>query len=170
MRDVRIGFFFNHDQVHQIAHSLPIALALMRMPGTTVVVATTNDRLSAEVRRLSRRAGILIPLIQLGLKRASTRFVARKLEGVVPAAKLCVYRDNLDFFRSLDALVVAEKTSLLLKTRYGLEHLKIIHTRHGAGDRAIGFNKASAAASIMCWCPAKIRDRLIRDAGVSRTG
>jgi hypothetical protein len=167
MRDVRIGFFFNHDQVHQIAHSLPIALALMRMPGTTVVVATTNDRLSAEVRRLSRRAGILIPLIQLGLKRASTRFVARKLEGVVPAAKLCVYRDNLDFFRTLDALVVAEKTSLMLKTRYGLEHLRIIHTRHGAGDRAIGFNKISQQFDHTLVSGQKIRDRLIRDAGVS---
>jgi hypothetical protein len=153
--------------VHQIAHSLPIALSLMRMPGTTVVVATTNDRLSAEVRRLSRRAGVIIPLIQLGLKRASTRFVARRLEGLVPAAKLCVYRDNLDFFRTLDALVVAEKTSLMLKTRYGLEHLRIIHTRHGAGDRAIGFNKISQQFDHTLVSGAKIRDRLIRDAGVS---
>jgi hypothetical protein len=27
---MRIGFLFNHDQVHQVAHSLPIALALAR--------------------------------------------------------------------------------------------------------------------------------------------
>ncbi len=167
MRYVRIGFFFNHDHVHQVAHSLPIALALMRTPGTTVVVATTNDRLSAEVRRLSRKAGLIVPLIQLGLRRASSRFAARRLEGLVPAAKLCIYRDNLDFFRTLDALVVAEKTSLMLKTRYGLEHLKIIHTRHGAGDRAIGFNKISQQFDHTLVSGPKIRERLIRDAGVS---
>jgi hypothetical protein len=167
MRNVRIGFFFNHDHVHQVAHSLPIALALMRAQGTTVVIATTNDRLSAEVRRLSRQAGVIVPLIQLGLKRASSRFAARRLDRVLPAAKLCIYRDNLDFFRTLDALVVAEKTSLLLKTRYGLEHLKIIHTRHGAGDRAIGFNSVSQQFDHTLVSGAKIRERLINDAGVA---
>ncbi len=167
MRNVRIGFFFNHDHVHQVAHSLPIALALMRAQGTTVVIATTNDRLSAEVRRLSRQAGLIVPLVQLGLKRASSRFAARRLDRVLPAAKLCIYRDNLDFFRTLDALVVAEKTSLLLKTRYGLEHLKIIHTRHGAGDRAIGFNSVSQQFDHTLVSGPKIRERLINDAGVA---
>jgi hypothetical protein len=167
MRDVRIGFFFNHDQVHQIAHSLPIALSLMQMPGTTVVIATTNDRLSDEVRRLARRAGLIVPVIQLGLRRASSRFCAKRLEGLVPAAKLCIYRDNLDFFRTLDALVVTEKTSLLLKSRYGLEHLKIIHTRHGAGDRAIGFSKVSQQFDHTLVSGQKIRERLVREAGVS---
>ena len=165
--DVRIGFFFNHDQVHQVAHSLPIALALVRdAPGVEVVVATTNARLSGEVRRLARRAGVILPIVELGLRRASSRFVARRLEGVVPAAKVCIYRDNLDFFRGLDALVVAEKTSLLLKTHYGLTSLKIIHTRHGAGDRAIGFNKASTAFDHTLVSGPKIRERLIA-AGVA---
>ena len=63
---------------------------------------------------------------------------------MVSARKLLIYRDNLEFFRSFDLLVVTEKTSLLLKSRYHLEQLKMVHTRHGAGDRAIGFNKASA--------------------------
>lgn len=164
---MRIGFFFNHDHVHQVAHSLPIALALMRAPDTTVVIATTNDRLSAEVRRLSRRAGVIVPLIQLGLRRMSSRIAARRLEGLLPVAKLCIYRDNLDFFRTLDALVVTEKTSLLLKTRYGLDHLKIIHTRHGAGDRAIGFNPISQRFDHSLVSGAKIRERLIADAGVA---
>ena len=53
----------------------------------------------------------------------------------IPSAKLLLYRDNLDFFRSLDVLVVPEKTSLALKDQFGLDRLKIVHTRHGAGDR-----------------------------------
>lgn len=50
---MRIGFLFNHDQVHQVAHSLPIALALARLEtGAEIILATTNARLQAEVIRL----------------------------------------------------------------------------------------------------------------------
>ena len=165
---MRIGFLFNHDQVHQVAHSLPIALALARAGvDAEIVVATTNPRLSAEVIRLG--GGLIgdgVRLVQLGLKSAHSQVLAGALEGVLPAAKLLVYGDNLDFFRSLDLLVVAEKTSLILKTRYGLDNLAIVHTRHGAGDRAIGFDKASAGFDHVLVSGPKIRDRLIQEAKV----
>lgn len=165
---MRIGFLFNHDQVHQVAHSLPIALALARAgTGAEIVVATTNPRLSREVARLGEgMVGATIPLVELGLARRTSRAAKTVLEAVVPAAKLLVYRDNLDFFRGLDILVVAEKTSLALKSRYGLKHLKIVHTRHGAGDRAIGFDPASGAFDHVLVSGRKIRDRLIAEAGV----
>lgn len=165
---MRLCFLFNHDQIHQVAHSLPIALALTKSgwPGE-IIVATTNSRLADEVRRLGGAAiGREIDHVALGLTSRSQR-LDRALGAVLPAAKLLVYSDNLAFFQSLDVLVVAEKTSLLLKTRYGLNQLKIIHTRHGAGDRAIGFDKASAGFDhILCAGPL-LRDRLIRDAGVA---
>ena len=166
---MRVGFLFNHDQVHQVAHSLPIALALAKAGlGFEIVVATTNKRLSAEVIRLAGGAiGKDISLIELGLNSLSGRMMAKGLEAFVPAKKLLVYRDNLDFFRSLDALVVAEKTSLILKTRYGLDKLKIIHTRHGAGDRAIGFNKASAGFDHVLASGRKIKDRLVSEVGLN---
>jgi CDP-glycerol glycerophosphotransferase (TagB/SpsB family) len=41
-----------------------------------------------------------------------------------------------------------------------------VHTRHGAGDRAIGFDKASAGFDHVLCSGQKIRERLIRDAGV----
>ena len=164
---MKIGFLFNHDQVHQVAHALPTALAIAAgYPGADIVVATTSDRLTEEVQRLSARLGATVPVTQLGLGRPLTRALAATLEWGVPVTKIGIYRDNLDFFRSLDALVVAEKTSLLLKTRYGLRNLKIIHTRHGAGDRAIGFNKASAKFDHVLVSGAKVRQRLISDAGV----
>ncbi|MET0376672.1 MAG: hypothetical protein ABW128_20765 [Rhizorhabdus sp.] len=166
---MKIGFLFNHDQVHQVAHSLPIALALADADtGAQIVLAVTSDRLRAEVVRhagaaISRGA---LTLVQLGLRRRASRAIARLGEGIAPATKLLIYRDNIDFFAGLDVLVVAEKTSLLLRTRYGLNRLKIIHTRHGAGDRAIGFDPASAGFDHVLVSGTKIRNRLVADAGV----
>lgn len=165
---MRIGFLFNHDHVHQVAHSLPIALALARSGvDAEIVVATTSLRLSAEVIRLG--GGLIgheIALVQLGLTSKGSRLLAGTLEAVLPATKLLIYRDNLEFFRSLDILVVAEKTSLILKSHYGLDDLAIVHTRHGAGDRAIGFDRASAGFDHVLVSGRKIRDRLVADAHV----
>jgi CDP-glycerol glycerophosphotransferase (TagB/SpsB family) len=44
--------------------------------------------------------------------------------------------------------------------------VKLIHTRHGAGDRAIGFNPESAGFDLVLVSGPKIRDRLIADAGL----
>lgn len=164
---MRIGFLFNHDQIHQVAHSLPIAIALAKggFDGE-IIVATANERLAAEVERLAGDwLGSRIRHVRLTLSPRSAR-IATVLGGLVPAGKLMLYRDNLDFFRSLDLLIVAEKTSLLLKTRYGLDNLFMVHTRHGAGDRAIGFDRASAGFDHVLCSGEKIRRRLIAEAGV----
>lgn len=67
---MRICFLFNHDQPHQIAHSLSVALALAAMDsGAKIIVATPNMLLAKEVLRL---CGDAIPpgisFIQLGLR------------------------------------------------------------------------------------------------------
>jgi hypothetical protein len=164
---MRIAFLFNHDQIHQVAHSLPIALALARSTFQgEIIVATTSPRLAQEVRHLGGALiGSRITHIELGVS-ATSRLLVKALGRLVPAHKVLVYRDNLDFFRGLDVLVVAEKTSLILKKVHGLHDLRIVHTRHGAGDRAIGFDKASAEFDhILCSGP-KIRERLISETGV----
>lgn len=164
---MRIGFLFNHDQIHQVAHSLPIAIAMAEggFRGE-LIVATTNAALANEVRRLGgAHIGVTIQHVEL-VPSALSRGMDAVLGKVVPAAKLLIYRDNLDFFRSLDVLVVAEKTSLILRKRYGLSGLSIVHTRHGAGDRAIGFDKASAGFDHVLCSGTKIRDRLITEAGL----
>jgi len=164
---MKIGFLFNHDQIHQVAHALPIALAMRRYaPEAEILVLTSNSRLTAEVERIMAEQGTRVPIEEIGLRRPLTRFAARHLEALFPATKLALYGDNLELFRSFDALVVAEKTSLLLKTRYGLDHLRIIHTRHGAGDRAIGFDRASAGFDQVLVSGPKVRERLIGEAGV----
>lgn len=167
---MRIGFLFNHDQIHQVAHSLPIAVALAETdPSLDIVIATTNDVLQTEVLRLISLHGARcrLQLVRLKQKNLLLRGAVRALDRIVPAAKIAVYRDNLDFFGSLDALVVAEKTSAILKTHYGLNDLQLIHTRHGAGDRAVGFDKASAAFDLVLVSGPKIRDRLIAQTGLA---
>ena len=167
-RRAKFGFLFNHDQIHQIAHSLPIAVELARLvPSVDVVLTTTNERLREEVLHLAGcHLGGNLQFAHLEVNRPSTKLLCKATGRVIPSTKLLIYRDNLDFFRSLDVLVVAEKTSVLLKTRYGLDRLKIIHTRHGAGDRAIGFNRISAAFDHVLVAGAKIQDRLVFSAGV----
>jgi hypothetical protein len=163
---MRIGFLFNHDQIHQVAHSLPIALALDRANvGAEVIVATTNAQLAAEVRRLTP-GGARLKHVELRVRSFGSKVLCRTLRRIVPAAKLLIYRDNLDFFRSLDALVVTERTSLILKTRYRLDALKMILSDHGAGDRAIGFGKATALFDHILAAGPKIHDRLIHEAKV----
>jgi hypothetical protein len=164
----RICFLFNHDQTHQLAHSLPIALALAARGEHRIVLAFAKPAIRAEIERQADPALLArMELVQLGLKRGGSQALAGMLERLVPATKLLIYRDNLDFFRSFDAVVVSEKTTLLLKTRYGLDNVKLIHTRHGAGDRAIGFNRTSAGFDLVLVSGPKIRDRLIADAGLA---
>ncbi|HEY0314918.1 MAG TPA: hypothetical protein VGC28_01480 [Sphingomonas sp.] len=168
---MRIGFLFNHDQVHQVAHILPVALALSRAGiDSEIVLAVTTQALADEVRRLGggelAKGGIELKTLNIGHR--LRKLAVKATCGLAPTAKLLVYGDNLDFFRSLDILVVAEKTSLMLKTRYKLDRLRIIHTRHGAGDRAIGFNRKSAGFDLILASGEKIKERLVRDANVAK--
>lgn len=166
---MRIGFLFNHDQVHQVAHSLPIALAMgKRRVGAEIILCSTNERITQELRTLGGEAiDRDLKLVELRLVDPFSRVADAIAGSFIPSAKLLIYRDNLEFFKSLDVLVVPEKTSLVLKDHFHLDDLKIIHTRHGAGDRSIGFNESSARFDHILAAGPKIRDRLISDAGVA---
>jgi len=163
----RICFLFNHDQTHQLAHSLPIALALAARGEHRITLAFAREAIRREIERQADPALLAkVELVHLTLRSGTSQALAGALERLVPATKLLIYRDNLAFFASFDAVVVSEKTTLLLKTRYGLDKVKLIHTRHGAGDRAIGFNPESAKFDLVLVSGPKIRDRLIADAGL----
>ncbi len=85
---MRIGFLFNHDQIHQVAHSLPIALALARGGFAGQIVAiTTTPRLSEEVRRLGEPlVGTQIEHVELRLKPDTSR-LARMVDSFMPAGR-----------------------------------------------------------------------------------
>jgi hypothetical protein len=112
-----------------------------------------------EVRRQVREAGARLSVTRLRESGLAGRLITAMTGGAIPATRVSILGRNRDLFTGLDALVVPEKTSLILKTRYGMD-LPLIHTRHGAGDRAIGFDKASGRFDLVLLSGRKVRDRL----------
>ncbi|MBX9729261.1 MAG: hypothetical protein K2X31_10160 [Sphingopyxis sp.] len=157
----KIGFLFNHAAGHQAAHSLPIAAALSSSADVRIFVSGGAGE--AEIRRLWEQAGYSGQDPRITTLRPASRgadWLSRLTGGAVPTDRVSILARNRELFNELDALVVPEKTSTLLKTRLGLDHLPLIHTRHGAGDRAIGFDKASARFDLVLMSGEKVRDRL----------
>lgn len=164
MTRLRVGFLFNHAAGHQVAHSLPIALSLARSgEAVDVTLFVSGGAAEAEVRRLWAMAGHAPEdhrIVVLHPAHAAARWLAQLSGGAIPADRVSILARNRDRFVELDALIVPEKTSTMLKTRFGLKGVALVHTRHGAGDRAIGFDKASARFDLVLMSGAKIRDRL----------
>ncbi|HEU4427613.1 MAG TPA: hypothetical protein VFT98_02570 [Myxococcota bacterium] len=162
-----VGFLFNHDHVHQIAHSAPIAFELSRLaPDLSVTLLASTE----EQHRVLEAMRALF-----SGERCSLRTLAPEgaLAGLVPPGdflglrRVLVLRSNAELLRGFDALVVPEKTSLLLRNRAGAGP-KLIHTRHGAGDRAIGFDAKSAAFDLVLLAGEKIRRRLAAEGALAR--
>jgi len=158
---MHIGFLFNHHGGHQVAHALPVALALLRRGTNAKVSVLVSEDCEGEVRRIATAApGPLPEIVRLRPPSRLARAANRASGRAIPTDIVSTLHRNLDRFRALDALVVPEKTSLMLKSVFGLRSLKLVHTRHGAGDRAIGFDKASGKFDLVLLSGEKIRDRL----------
>ena len=159
---LRCGFLFNHDQLHQIAHSAPIAFEFMRRSdgalGVDLLASTPAqyDRL----REMLEEAGLPHDRLVLMRRPLWMRAAGRLLDPVLPFSRLISLLINGDLFRRLDLLVAPEKTSLVLRKLRGMEGCKFVHTRHGAGDREVGFNKQSSEFDLVLMSGPKIRDRL----------
>lgn len=158
---MHIGFLFNHHGGHQVAHALPIASALARHGGNARVSVFVSEGCEDEVRRLSAaNRGTAPDIVRIRGSSGLARAINRASGRAIPSDIISALHRNLALFRDLDALIVPEKTSLLLKSLFGLKSLKLVHTRHGAGDRAIGFDKASGKFDLILLSGEKIRDRL----------
>ncbi|MBT2132842.1 hypothetical protein KK137_00715 [Croceibacterium sp. LX-88] len=161
---MRVGFLFNHAAGHQVAHALPIASALARLyPGIELQLFVATGAAEAEVRRAWAACGHAFDdhrIERLSPPSKATSLLASLSGGAIPADRVSILRRNIDRFRGLDALIAPEKTSTLLKSRFGLEQVALIHTRHGAGDRAVGFDAASGRFDLVLLSGQKIKDRL----------
>lgn len=153
----RICFFLNA-QIHQALHVLPIAIELARDPTFRVHVLAASRAHLDLAQRLAAAAGaerlsVEIaggPLLAL-LARMSGSSIPPKLLTMASAAR------RLDRF---DALVVPERTSLLLR-RMGVRRPLFIHTAHGAGDRAVGFDRRIGGFDFALVAGEKQRRRLL---------
>ena len=140
---LRVGFLYNHEVPHQVAHTAPILKAMReRHPGIDVSVLTSTDEQRDLVASgIGADLVASTPFIALDTDKAD-RGLRKAANAVAPARRLSVLQENLDTFAKFDVLVVPESTTLQLKKMFGLDHLKFVLTHHGAGDRAVA-QKAS---------------------------
>ena len=146
---------------HHFAHFLPIAFELIRR-GTmdvTIFVPTPADR--EAVADFAQDIGMPLPRITvMDLPAAIAPIVPRQVEKLT---RLLAWSFRL---RQCDAILCAERTSTILKRIPG--HCPpLIHVPHGAGDRAVGFEKRFRLFDRVIVAGPKDRDRLVAE-GVVR--
>lgn len=153
-------------QVHQAFHSLPIALEIaLRHPDAEVHLAAATPEHLKLLRSLADAYAPGAPVVfdQLRLPPLLRRSDGAK--GVPPKTVTLLY--NLAYFACFDALVVPERTSLILRKR--LRQTRMIWTRHGAGDRASGFEDEIRRFDFVLMAGTKIEQRL-REQNLLRDG
>jgi hypothetical protein len=158
---VRIGFLFNHFFPHQVPHAAPYAFELSRRNPEFEVIIACSSRAEME---LAQQISRLYPGNRCTFKRIGPSWVYRMIDPLVAPftfrRKKMVLKNNLDFFHSLDALVAPERHCMKLRTQYKLEGVRMIHARHGAGDRKGGFDDRSGAFDLTLLPGQKYVDRL----------
>ena len=158
----RLGFLYNHDALHQVAHSAPMIGQLAREhPALEITILASSEEQTTLLRQqLPEAVCQRISFVLLRLPAALER-IDRLARSIAPFRRVAILRSNLDVLRRFDALVVPEATSSMLKTRFGLEHMKLIYTHHGAGDRSVGFGEELQSFDLVLVPGPKIRDRLM---------
>ncbi len=143
MKKIRVGFLFNHYFPHQVPHAAPYAFELSRLfedEFEVIIACSTNEELA-----FAQRIGRFYPQHRCQFLKLSVPWYYQVVDPVVSTwrfkRKRVVLKHNLDFFRQLHALVAPERHCSLLKRKYGLKDLIMIHCRHGAGDRRGGFDE-----------------------------
>jgi hypothetical protein len=116
---MRVAFLVDETQLPRARAALAVCSALMRsIPWVDACLIAPNDQVAAEIRwRHGNDMGRSVELFV---------FQESWMDSLLGRMGRGTYRKNLDFFRSLDALVVFDSRPLILKTRYGLDHIKII--------------------------------------------
>lgn len=165
---MKIGFLYNHDAIHQIAHTAPIVAALRAAaPEVSISILTSTRAQEARVRLLlppDIMATVEMVRLKPGFLQASLGWIAN---AVAPFRRLAVLKNNLDLLAGFDALVVPETTSAFLKTRFGVTGPKLVYLPHGAGDRSVGFLEVTKAFDLVLLSGRKVRDRMVA-AGIIR--
>ena len=139
---IRVGFLFNHYFPHQVPHAAPYAFELSRLYPNhfdVIIACATEEELN-----FARKIGSFYPGQRVTFLKLPVPWYYQLVDPLISTwafgRKTMVLKRNLEFFSSLDALVAPERHCSRLRTRFGLWDLIMIHTRHGAGDRAGGFD------------------------------
>lgn len=134
-----VGFLFNHYADHQLLHGAPIAFDLSRLQSRIDVTLIAG---SATTARHLEQLAARYPDHRCSIVTAALPARARLWDALVGrysfVRKRAVLEHNRSLFATLDALVVPEMNSLRLKTRPGLERLRMVHVSHGPKHRWTG--------------------------------
>ena len=157
-RAMKIGFLFNHDASHQVPHTIPIASALAARGADVEILASSLEQRTVAEALLRPGSSVRFTMLETGLP---SRVADRLFHRIAPFRRIAILRDNLDVFARLDALVVPETTSTLLRTRFGLTAPRLIYSPHGAGDGAAGFQPVTRNFDLVLLSGQKVRDRMM---------
>ena len=151
-------------EIHQLPHSLPIAVQMaLRHPDLDVTIAAFSPAHLEFARSYAQGfpdAALRYRLLAMPeLPSAALRLVGQKF---------CRLAFNRKFFNSFDALVVPERTSLRLR-RLGVTRPKFVWTGHGAGDRASGATRDIGEFDFVLLAGGKLEKRLL-ESGTIRPG
>jgi hypothetical protein len=144
---------------HQLLHILPVAAALSRREDVQVrLFAATAGMADSAIELMSRLRGQAFTPIEMklpwpleSLPRSETGVSSLKLP------RLAFWSGEL---RRCDVLVTAERTSTVLKKLPG-RCPPMVHIPHGAGDRAVGFERRLALFDQVIVAGPKDRDRIV---------
>ncbi len=168
-KPIRIGFLYNHEELHQVAHTAPIISRLQQLArGVQVEVLTSSDDQTEAVMTYLDPYLKPPPIRQMRAGKL-VKAVEKATGGIVPLSRIGGLAANQEMLGSYDALVVPETTSTLLKTRFGMQYPKLIFCPHGAGDRSISVSPDIAQFDFVLLPGEKTRDRMIQG-GIIREG
>ncbi len=138
----RVCFLFNHEDVHQVAHTLPVALELAGLNADVEVeiAVSTAEQATAVESLIQARPIANTPLVRRLELSALMELATSTLNRIVPARRIAMLRRHLDYFQSFDVLVVPEFTTTLLRSRWKLTGPLLVCIPHGSGDRSVGFS------------------------------
>lgn len=167
---VKIGFLYNHEELHQVAHTAPIISCLQQVaPQLQVEVLTSSEsQTKAVMTHLDPRREP--PPIRRMAAGKLVKAIEKATGGIVPVSRIGALAANRGLLGTYDALVVPETTTTLLKTRFGMQHPKLIFCPHGAGDRSISVSPDIAHFDFVLLPGEKTRDRMIESGIVRPSG
>lgn len=152
-------------QPHQTLHSLPIAIAIAQdYPNIQVHIACITEKHLAYIKSIvALYPNTNIEYHILSLPRIMYNHIIQ--HGTNPLLKVLALYLNRTFFNQFSAIIIPERTTLLLK-KFGVKNPKLIWTRHGAGDRAIGFSRDVRKFDFILMAGKKIEQRLLKQKSI----
>lgn len=167
---MKVCFLYNA-QLHQIPHSLPIALELAcRHADFEVEVAGASDLHLDFARRLAGGCGCASAVTYRLLERPWDVRLRAHLTGELAPQKKRTLAHNAKYFSGFGALVTPEWTSLTLRrSRLLPPHTRMVFTGHGGGDRAITVTPDIGEFDFVFASGEKLEKRMI-ELGIVRPG